>query len=141
LTYFQRAGWTPDWIATAKKLVQDEFDRTYRFRDDVALATGPADTNDSPSTKNIFDNLPAFHMLQFGTGDELARYLASGPEDVKNEDVLKWWYEHKHVYPNLHRMALDYHTVPCKFCLSFLDMCILLHMYMNRYLRRRRASL
>jgi predicted nicotinamide N-methyase len=74
----------------------------YRFRDDVAVATGPADTNDSPGAKNIFDNLPAFRMLQFGALDELARYLASMPEDVKNEDVLKWWYEHKHVYPNLH---------------------------------------
>jgi hypothetical protein len=59
-----------------------------------------------------------FRTLQFGALDELARYLASMPEDVKNEDVLKWWYEHKHVYPNLHRMALDYHTVPCKFPVS-----------------------
>jgi hAT family C-terminal dimerisation region len=41
------------------------------------------------------------------------------PEDVKNEDVLHWWYEHKHVYPNLSRMALDYHTIPCKSLLLF----------------------
>lgn len=37
------------------------------------------------------------------------------PEDVKNEDVLKWWFERQHIYPNLSRMALDYHTIPCKF--------------------------
>lgn len=114
LTYFQRAGWTAEWIATAKKIVRDEFDRNYRFRDEVTLATGPADTNEAATAKNIFDNLPAFRTVTFGTLDELSRYLSTMPEDVKNEDVLKWWYEHKHVYPNLSRMALDYHTIPCK---------------------------
>lgn len=67
--------------------------------------------------KNIFDSLPAFRTVQYGSLDELSRYLAAIPEDVKNEDVLKWWYDHKLDYPNLHRMALDYHTVPCKSCL------------------------
>lgn len=46
--------------------------------------------------------------------DEVTRYLSTGPEDVANQDVLTWWYEHQHVYPNLSRMALDYHTVPSK---------------------------
>ena len=101
---------------TAKKLVCNEFDCSYRFRDDVVIATGPEDTTEAPSAKNMFDNLPAFCMLQYGTADELSRYLSAMPEDVRNEDVLQWWYEHKHVYPNLHRMALDYHTVPCKYC-------------------------
>jgi hypothetical protein len=117
LSYFQRAGWAPDWIATAKKIVRDEFDRSYRFRDDVVIATGSEDTNDAAASKNIFDNLPAFRTIQYGTLDELSRYLAAMPEDVKNEDILTWWYEHRNVYPNLHRMALDYHTVPSKFYL------------------------
>jgi hypothetical protein len=85
--------------------------------------------------KNIFDNLPVFRMLQFGALDELACYLASMPEDVNNEDVLKRWYEHKHVYPKLHRMALDYHTVPCKFPVSLLfwyAYLTILYMHMNR---------
>jgi hypothetical protein len=88
LTYFQRAGWAPKWITAAKKIVRDEFDRSYRFRDDVAMAPGPDDTNDAPLAKNIFDNLPAFCTLQSGTLDELTSYLATMPEDVKNEDVL-----------------------------------------------------
>jgi hypothetical protein len=63
LSYFQRAGWAPDWIATAKKIVRDEFDRSYRFRDDVVIATGSEDTNDAAASKNIFDNLPAFRTI------------------------------------------------------------------------------
>lgn len=63
---------------------------------------------------NIFDSLPAFHTTHETSVDELTRYLSTGPEDVKNDEVLKWWFERRHVYPNLSRMALDYHTVPCK---------------------------
>ena len=66
-------------------------------------------------SKNIFDNLPAFKSVSTNNSvDEITRYLSTGPENVKNEDLLAWWYEHKHVYPHLYRMALDYHTIPCK---------------------------
>ena len=47
--------------------------------------------------------------------DELARYLSTVPEDMKNEDVLKWWFERQHIYSNLSRMTLDYYTILCKF--------------------------
>jgi hypothetical protein len=82
---------------SAKKIVQDKFDRNYRFQDEVTLATGLADTNEVATAKNIFDNLLAFHMVMFGTLNELSCYLSTMPEDVKNKDILKWWYEHKHV--------------------------------------------
>jgi hypothetical protein len=42
--------------------------------------------------------------------DELARYLSTDPEQVK--DVLLWWHEHKATYPRLSCMALDYLTIP-----------------------------
>lgn len=100
-------------MATARKLIRDEFDRTYRFRDDVVLDAEPA-TNES-TAKNVFDTLPAYReTAMFGEFDDLTRYLGNMVEDVKNEDLLRWWYEHKHIYPHLYRMALDYHTVPCK---------------------------
>jgi hypothetical protein len=63
----------------------------------------------------MFDNLPAFRQVRHTQLDELPRYLYSEIEDMKNEDLLKWWHEHRHVYPHLYRMALDYHTVPCKY--------------------------
>jgi len=62
----------------------------------------------------MFDNLPAFRTIPTASLDELTRYLSTPPEDVKNEDVFRWWNEHKLAFPHLSRMALDYHTVPCK---------------------------
>jgi hypothetical protein len=31
LEYFKRAGWDNEWIATAREIVQTEFDRSYAF--------------------------------------------------------------------------------------------------------------
>ena len=42
--------------------------------------------------------------------DEYDRYLQAPIEIVA--DVLKWWYEHRDIYPRLSRMALDYLTIP-----------------------------
>jgi hAT family C-terminal dimerisation region len=42
--------------------------------------------------------------------DELDRYLSTDPEHVT--DAIAWWYEKRTVYPRLHRMALDYLTIP-----------------------------
>ncbi|KAF8230286.1 hypothetical protein L208DRAFT_1282728, partial [Tricholoma matsutake] len=40
-------------------------------------------------------------------------YLGTDPEHVTN--ALAWWYEHKHVYPHLHWMVLDYFLIPGMF--------------------------
>ena len=78
-------------------------------------------------SNNIFDNLPAIQAPRASDlRDELERFLSTDPEHV--DDVFIWWYEHKHVYPCLYRMALDYLTIPGKctipfFCIS-LSFCI-----------------
>jgi len=76
LTYFRNAGWEESWIDTAKKIVRDEYDRSYAFMDvDVdgppqAVSTSTdnvwytTDTvlqppNSVSQSQNIFDNLPA----------------------------------------------------------------------------------
>ena len=41
----------------------------------------------------MFDNLPAFCTLQYGTANELSHYLSAMPEDVRNKNVLQWWYD------------------------------------------------
>jgi hypothetical protein len=62
---------------------------------------------------NIFDELPALTAPKIAElRDELARYLSTDPEQVK--DVLLWWHEHEAMYPRLSRMALDYLTIPGK---------------------------
>jgi hypothetical protein len=114
LAYFQRTGWAPVWIAAAKDIVRNKFDRSYRFCNEVSLLTCLESMGDAVLTNNIFDSLPTFHTANESNVDKLTHYLSTGPEDIKNEDVLKWWFECRHVYPNLSRMALDYHTVPCK---------------------------
>ena len=71
------------------------------------------------NSKNIFDNLPALQAPKPSElRGELDSYLSTDPEHVT--DALVWWYEHKHVYPRLHRMALDYLSIPGKFYFSFL---------------------
>ena len=59
----------------------------------------------------MFDDLPALQApRRFELRDELERFLSMDPEHV--EDVLLWWFKHKHIYPWLHRMALDYLKIP-----------------------------
>ena len=61
----------------------------------------------------MFDNIPVYR-LSVNTIDEVSRYLCTEPEDVQNEDLLRWWHDHQCQYPCLFRMALDYHSIPCE---------------------------
>ena len=58
----------------------------------------------------MFDSLPSLSAPQRLQHSELEKYLNMDPEAV--EDPLLWWFEHKHVYPRLSRMALDYLSIP-----------------------------
>jgi hAT family C-terminal dimerisation region len=66
----------------------------------------------------MFDNLPALSALSTSElRDELDTYLSTDPEQVgsnSSKEVVAWWYERRGVYPRLHRMALDYLTIPGK---------------------------
>jgi hypothetical protein len=67
-------------------------------------------TTTSPS-KNMFDNLSTLAAPNAADlRDELDRFLSTDPEYVK--DVLMWWFERQHLYPQLSRMALDYLSIP-----------------------------
>ena len=57
--------------------------------------------------------------------DELAKYL-SMPWDLSVKDGLRWWYDRKHLYPHLHRMAMDYLSIAGKFIFVFLIDCLLI---------------
>ena len=64
-------------------------------------------------SNNTFDHLPALSApRQSYLRDKLERYLSTDPEEVA--DALLWWFERKHLYPCLYRMALDYLSIPCK---------------------------
>jgi hypothetical protein len=63
------------------------------------------------SSKNMFDNLPSLAAPKpADLRDELDRFLGMDPEQVKN--VIEWWFERQHTYPQLSRMAMDYLSIP-----------------------------
>ena len=69
------------------------------------------DTTSVSESDNMFDDLPALIApAQTELRSELERYLSTDPEHVT--DVLAWWYKRKAIYPRLHRIALDYLTIP-----------------------------
>ena len=47
LAYFQRVGWEPDWIATARNIVRAEYDRKYARALEVTTAIVEEETGQS----------------------------------------------------------------------------------------------
>jgi hypothetical protein len=62
----------------------------------------------------MFDNIPSYR-LSIHTIDKVSHYLYIEPEDISNDDLLGWWHNYHCQYPHLYWMALDYHTIPCKY--------------------------
>ena len=63
----------------------------------------------------MFNNLPALAPSTLELRDELDIYLSANPEQVganTSKDVILWWHERRGTFPRLHRMALDYLTIP-----------------------------
>jgi len=115
LSYFTTAGWEAEWVETAKELVRDVFERSYKqpdAREEEDPAPAPAASSKASSKPaNMFDSLPSLSApTQKELRDDLDRYLSTDPEMVG--DVLVWWHEHRGMYPSLSRMALDYLTIP-----------------------------
>ena len=92
------------------------------------------------SAKNIFDDLPALSApLKSDLHDELNRYLSMDPEHVT--DAITWWHEKRSIYPRLHRMALDYLTIPGMFLYYFIIIIISIDNYYLSYISWCRACL
>jgi hAT family C-terminal dimerisation region len=104
----------PEWIVTAKDIIQTEFDCSYAAQPESVEEDQDGDIEMSRAhAANIFDNLPALSALRTRElHDELDRYLSTDPEHVK--DVLMWWTERKLMYPHLSHMVLDYLSIPGK---------------------------
>ncbi|RDB18255.1 putative AC transposase [Hypsizygus marmoreus] len=110
LNYFKRAGWEPEWIDTARGIIQDEFARAYA---DIEVEIGEQVSlklSTSHST-NIFDNLPLLSPpVASELHNELHVYLGTNIEVV--EDPLQWWHSKHSTFPCLSRMAMDYLSIP-----------------------------
>ena len=86
------------------------------------------DEKEASSSKNIFDNLPTLRSPEaMELHDKLDFYLST-KRDLDVKDGLRWWHEHKHLYPRLYRMALDYLSIPGKLLsYPFAMDCSLIH--------------
>ena len=76
------------------------------------LNTAPK--NNSNMDKNGFASFGNLSVTAGPRASEIQEYLSHPVENV--QDPLKWWTANKYVYPNLHRMALDYLSIPGKSC-------------------------
>jgi len=103
LEYFRKQKWEKEWIEQAKILVRDEYIARYEKR-----ATSVEPVPERPTT-----GVMSFGQLSVGTCPrvcELREYLSLPVEHA--DEPLKWWMKMERVYPNLHRMALDYLSIP-----------------------------
>jgi hypothetical protein len=123
-----------EWIDTAEEIVRNEFELSYATSPIIHEESEPSQVLRKPQKvwvqfyliintwineiQNMFDNLPTLAAPRAANlRDELARYLSTDPEQVK--DVLHWWTERKVTYPRLSQMALDYLSIPGN-CFFFL---------------------
>jgi hypothetical protein len=61
---------------------------------------------------NMDDRFASFGNLSITScpcASEIQEYLSLPIKNVK--DLLKWWIDNKHIYLNLHHMALDYLSI------------------------------
>jgi hypothetical protein len=104
--YFEEEGWDEVWIETAGVLVRREYCANYEK--DVSSGV-----NASPAKPTGYMSFGSLRIRTRTTESELEQYLSSSPVQLgEGEDPMQWWVKNKHVYPNLHRMALDFLSVP-----------------------------
>ena len=107
LEYFHNQKWEGEWIEQAEALVREEYTMKYEKAADESNMAPKNNSNVDNSGFASFGNLSVTTCLR---ASEIQEYLGLPVENV--QDPLKWWTANKHVYPNLHRMALDYLSIP-----------------------------
>jgi hypothetical protein len=105
LEYFRNQKWEGEWIEEAETLVREEYVVNYEKINESNTQKNSIAKDDTEFTS--FGNLS---VTTCPRASEIQEYLSHVVENVK--DPLKWWVDNKYVYPNLHRMALDYLSVP-----------------------------
>ena len=82
LAYFAKAGWEPDWIATARDIVRAEFDRTYKKTAREDENENEAAGVDSPTQMSIIGS-PSFRATDVFTGQHLRQPSYSCPTVIQ----------------------------------------------------------
>ena len=109
LEYFHNQKWEGEWIEQAETLVREEYTTKYEKATDESNTTPKNNLNIGNNGFASFGNLS---VTTCPCASKIQEYLSHPVENV--QDPLKWWTANKYVYPNLHRMALDYLSIPGK---------------------------
>jgi hypothetical protein len=117
LQYFHEHGWKNSWIKRADSLVRTTYETNYEKETITTTTSVPEPTSMRPFSRFGIRSATTHVAVPVS---ELQEYLGSAPQIVKDEDVLNWWVKNKDIYPNLHRMALDYLSIPGFVFVSFL---------------------
>jgi hAT family C-terminal dimerisation region len=117
LEYFKQHDWDPEWIEVAEELTSGQFTKRYRDLKDGGNSDNGAATAESSNIDEddgVFADFVNISVAQSVApkSTELDEYLRLLVENVK--DPLRWWYGSRFLYPTLHRMALDYLSIPGK---------------------------
>ena len=113
LKYFQQRHWAQDWIDTAETIVREEFEK-YDTRPTLGPVLSVPEVDDIEATTDFLD-IPMDGLKEIS---ELDDYLSQPIEKVT--DPIKWWWDHRKVFPKLSGMAFDFLSVPGTFYLMFL---------------------
>ncbi|GBE81312.1 hypothetical protein SCP_0310390 [Sparassis crispa] len=108
LEYFCQHAWEADWIEEAKRLTHEEYHKHYEKNTDGTQ--GDAHNEAVPSDDEFGDFANISVTMEPSARNELEEYLAAPLEKVR--DPLRWWWDSRKAYPHLHRMALNYLSVP-----------------------------
>lgn len=105
LKYFQQRHWAQDWIETAETIVREEFEK-YDTRPTLGPILSVPEVDDIEATTDFLD-IPMDGLKEI---NELDDYLSQAIEKVT--DPIKWWWDHRKVFPKLSAMAFDFLSVP-----------------------------
>ena len=105
LKYFQQRHWAQDWIETAETIVREEF-KKYDTRPTLGPILSVPEVDDIEATTDFLD-IPMDGLKEI---NELDDYLSQAIEKVT--DPIKWWWDHRKVFPKLSAMAFDFLSVP-----------------------------
>jgi hypothetical protein len=119
LEYSRNQKWEQDWIEEAECLVREVYVMKYE------KAVDDSNTKHDPKSKTSdiggFASFGDLSVTSAPHASEIQEYLSFPVDNIK--EPLKWWVDNKNVYPNLHRMALDYLSIPGK-SYYFITQCV-----------------
>jgi hypothetical protein len=112
LEYFRHQRWEEEWIETAENLTCEKYLDKYEKKAPANEDMSSSDNGDGPG--DFSDDFGNVSVAMQSRRNEIDEYLALPVVGVK--DPLKWWTDNRAAYPNLSRMALDYLSIPGKYC-------------------------